>query len=85
MSFDKFLWAVESHDLSQADNCKGQIFCTEIKILNSESHDLGLLSLYLTKLLTKYIVGEGFRPQPHAHRTHIPHRNICEFVKSETI
>ena len=25
---------------------KGHIFCTEIKILNSESHDLGLLSLY---------------------------------------
>ena len=24
----------------------GHIFCTEIKILNSESHDLGLLSLY---------------------------------------
>ena len=28
------------------DCCKGQIFCTEIKILSSESHDLGLLSLY---------------------------------------
>ena len=25
---------------------KGHIFCTEIKILNSESHDLALLSLY---------------------------------------
>ena len=25
---------------------KGHVFCTEIKIQNSESHDLGLLSLY---------------------------------------